>query len=113
MVEFYSGIGGMVSSFFFSGIVGNCCHNLGLLEVVDHLCFYCVDQRYSLMESGVRFEIVEAFDINDKANDVYEFNFGHRPCQVLLLLLLFNIAFLRFPNLLELDYIQEPRRNKI
>lgn len=34
------------------------------------------------MESGVRFEIVEAFDINDKANDVYELNFGHRPCQV-------------------------------
>lgn len=25
--------------------------------------------------------MVEAFDINDVANDVYEHNFGHRPCQ--------------------------------
>nr|AVY91726.1 DNA methylase [Saccharum hybrid cultivar SP80-3280] len=37
--------------------------------------------RYSLMASGVRAEVVEAFDINDVANDVYEHNFGHRPCQ--------------------------------
>lgn len=37
--------------------------------------------RYSLMASGVRTEVVEAFDINDVANDVYEHNFGHRPCQ--------------------------------
>ncbi|TVU34588.1 hypothetical protein EJB05_16425 [Eragrostis curvula] len=37
--------------------------------------------RYSLMTSGVRAEVVEAFDINDIANDVYELNFGHRPCQ--------------------------------
>uniref|UniRef100_A0A0A9E622 Si687064e06 n=1 Tax=Arundo donax TaxID=35708 RepID=A0A0A9E622_ARUDO len=37
--------------------------------------------RYSLMASGVRAEVVEAFDINDVANDVYELNFGHRPCQ--------------------------------
>jgi site-specific DNA-cytosine methylase len=34
------------------------------------------------MASGVRAEVVEAFDINDVANDVYEHNFGHRPCQV-------------------------------
>lgn len=27
-------------------------------------------------------ELVQAFDINDTANDVYEHNFGHRPCQV-------------------------------
>nr|ACF87548.1 unknown [Zea mays] len=33
------------------------------------------------MASGVRAEVVEAFDINDVANDVYEHNFGHRPCQ--------------------------------
>lgn len=33
------------------------------------------------MASGVRTEVVEAFDINDVANDVYEHNFGHRPCQ--------------------------------
>ncbi|KAM0826652.1 hypothetical protein ACQ4PT_068726 [Festuca glaucescens] len=37
--------------------------------------------RYSLASSGVRAEVVEAFDINDVANDVYERNFGHRPCQ--------------------------------
>jgi hypothetical protein len=35
-----------------------------------------------MMASGVRAEVVEAFDINDMANDVYELNFGHRPCQV-------------------------------
>jgi tRNA (cytosine38-C5)-methyltransferase len=34
------------------------------------------------MASGARAEVVEAFDINDVANDVYEHNFGHRPCQV-------------------------------
>ncbi|KAJ8751714.1 hypothetical protein K2173_025885 [Erythroxylum novogranatense] len=37
--------------------------------------------RYSLIKAGVKAEIVEAFDINDKANDVYEHNFGHRPYQ--------------------------------
>ncbi|PON57910.1 C-5 cytosine methyltransferase [Parasponia andersonii] len=37
--------------------------------------------RYSLTKAGVNAEIVEAFDINDKANDVYEYNFGHRPYQ--------------------------------
>jgi hypothetical protein len=31
------------------------------------------------MASGVRAEVVEAFDM---ANDDYELNFGHRPCQV-------------------------------
>jgi len=33
------------------------------------------------MALGARAEVVEAFDINDVANDVYEHNFGHRPCQ--------------------------------
>jgi len=33
------------------------------------------------MASGARADVVEAFDINDVANDVYEHNFGHRPCQ--------------------------------
>uniref|UniRef100_A0A6M2F9Y8 Uncharacterized protein n=1 Tax=Populus davidiana TaxID=266767 RepID=A0A6M2F9Y8_9ROSI len=37
--------------------------------------------RYSLMKAGVNAKVVEAFDINDKANDVYEYNFGHRPYQ--------------------------------
>uniref|UniRef100_A0ACD5VH86 Uncharacterized protein n=2 Tax=Avena sativa TaxID=4498 RepID=A0ACD5VH86_AVESA len=37
--------------------------------------------RYSLASSGVEAEVVEAFDINDVANDVYERNFGLRPCQ--------------------------------
>lgn len=34
------------------------------------------------MEAGVDAVVVEAFDINDVANDVYEHNFGHRPYQV-------------------------------
>lgn len=34
------------------------------------------------MKAGVNAKVVEAFDINDKANDVYEYNFGHRPYQV-------------------------------
>jgi tRNA (cytosine38-C5)-methyltransferase len=29
--------------------------------------------------------VLEAFDINDVANDVYEHNFGHRPSQVSVL----------------------------
>ncbi|CAN8252277.1 unnamed protein product [Cochlearia groenlandica] len=37
--------------------------------------------RYSLMASGVVAEVVEAFEINDVANDVYQHNFGHRPYQ--------------------------------
>ena len=42
-------------------------------------------QRYSLQESGVEAVVVEAFDINEVANDVYEHNFGHRPSQVSVL----------------------------
>lgn len=34
------------------------------------------------MASGVVVEVVEAFEINDVANDVYQHNFGHRPHQV-------------------------------
>ncbi|XP_057959292.1 tRNA (cytosine(38)-C(5))-methyltransferase 2 isoform X2 [Malania oleifera] len=37
--------------------------------------------RYSMIRAGVNAKILEAFDINDKANDVYEHNFGHRPYQ--------------------------------
>ncbi|KAI6681458.1 hypothetical protein NL676_035339 [Syzygium grande] len=37
--------------------------------------------RYSLTKAGVDAQVVEAFDINDVANDVYEHNFGHRPYQ--------------------------------
>ncbi|XP_057985628.1 tRNA (cytosine(38)-C(5))-methyltransferase 2 isoform X2 [Hevea brasiliensis] len=37
--------------------------------------------RYSLMKSNVKAEVVEAFDINNIANDVYEYSFGHRPYQ--------------------------------
>ncbi|KAM7275844.1 hypothetical protein ACFE04_017710 [Oxalis oulophora] len=37
--------------------------------------------RYSLMKAGVKADVVEAFDINDVANDVYSHNFGHRPYQ--------------------------------
>ncbi|XP_073276850.1 tRNA (cytosine(38)-C(5))-methyltransferase 2-like [Primulina huaijiensis] len=31
------------------------------------------------MKAGVNAEVVEAFDISDIANDVYEHNFGHHP----------------------------------
>lgn len=34
------------------------------------------------MKAGVNAQIVEAFEINDVANDVYQHNFGHRPFQV-------------------------------
>uniref|UniRef100_A0A5B7BQF9 Putative tRNA (Cytosine-5-)-methyltransferase-like isoform X2 n=1 Tax=Davidia involucrata TaxID=16924 RepID=A0A5B7BQF9_DAVIN len=37
--------------------------------------------RYSIMRAGVNATIVEAFDINDVANDVYQHNFRHRPYQ--------------------------------
>ncbi|WVY94300.1 hypothetical protein V8G54_033388 [Vigna mungo] len=37
--------------------------------------------RYSLMKAQVNAEVVEAFEINDTANDVYQHNFGHRPFQ--------------------------------
>ncbi|KAK3212430.1 hypothetical protein Dsin_017136 [Dipteronia sinensis] len=37
--------------------------------------------RYSLTKAGVNAQVVEAFDINDTANDVYQHNFGHRPYQ--------------------------------
>ncbi|KAL1544687.1 C-5 cytosine-specific DNA methylase [Salvia divinorum] len=37
--------------------------------------------RYSLMEAEVDAVVIEAFDINDVANDVYEHNFSHRPYQ--------------------------------
>ncbi|KAK3004853.1 hypothetical protein RJ639_018946 [Escallonia herrerae] len=37
--------------------------------------------RYSMMKAGVNATMVEAFDINDTANDVYQHNFGHRPFQ--------------------------------
>lgn len=38
--------------------------------------------RYSLLKAAVDATVVEAFDINDVANDVYQHNFGHRPFQV-------------------------------
>ncbi|XP_059275072.1 tRNA (cytosine(38)-C(5))-methyltransferase 2 isoform X2 [Lycium ferocissimum] len=37
--------------------------------------------RYSLLKADVNATVVEAFDINDLANDVYQHNFGHRPFQ--------------------------------
>lgn len=40
--------------------------------------------RYSLINAAVNAVVLEAFDINDVANDVYEHNFGHRPHQVLV-----------------------------
>lgn len=37
--------------------------------------------RYSVERAGVEAKMVEAFDINNVANDVYQHNFGHRPFQ--------------------------------
>ncbi|KAH9289696.1 hypothetical protein KI387_033813, partial [Taxus chinensis] len=37
--------------------------------------------RFSLKQSGIRATVVEAFDINNIANEVYRHNFGHSPCQ--------------------------------
>ncbi|PIA65495.1 hypothetical protein AQUCO_00100773v1 [Aquilegia coerulea] len=37
--------------------------------------------RYSIIRAGIEATMVEAFDINDKANDVYQHNFRHRPYQ--------------------------------
>lgn len=37
--------------------------------------------RYSLVKAQVNAEVVEAFEINDTANDVYQHNFAHRPYQ--------------------------------
>ncbi|KAK2999531.1 hypothetical protein RJ639_023630 [Escallonia herrerae] len=37
------------------------------------------------MKAGVNATMVEAFDISDTANDVYQHNFGHRPFQVYML----------------------------
>lgn len=37
--------------------------------------------RYSLLKAAVNATVVEAFDINDVANDVYQHNFAHRPFQ--------------------------------
>ncbi|XP_010519930.1 PREDICTED: DNA (cytosine-5)-methyltransferase [Tarenaya hassleriana] len=37
--------------------------------------------RYSLTAAGVAADVIDAFDINDVANDVYQHNFAHRPYQ--------------------------------
>ena len=51
-----------------------------------------------MSRAGVNAEIVEAYDTNDKANDVYPYNFGHRPYQVFL----FIYSFFFFLNLLKM-----------
>lgn len=33
------------------------------------------------MKAQVNAQVMEAFEINDRANDVYQHNFGHRPYQ--------------------------------
>ncbi|CAI8592528.1 unnamed protein product [Vicia faba] len=37
--------------------------------------------RYSLMKAQVEAQVIEAFEINNIANDVYQHNFSHRPYQ--------------------------------
>ncbi|XP_015968902.1 tRNA (cytosine(38)-C(5))-methyltransferase 2-like [Arachis duranensis] len=36
---------------------------------------------HTKLRAEVKAQVVEAFEINDRANDVYEHNFGHRPYQ--------------------------------
>ncbi|KAG2590046.1 hypothetical protein PVAP13_5NG312300 [Panicum virgatum] len=81
VLEFYSGIGGMVVLSTLA-LFPDSPHDLSNLAAarVSAPYSFC-SQRYSLMALGARAEVVEAFDINDVANDVYEHNFGHRPCQ--------------------------------
>jgi len=73
VLEFYSGIGGMVCTSSTKASL------FGSISVLMVLVFV---QRYSLMKAQVNAEVVEAFEINDTANDVYQHNFGHRPFQV-------------------------------
>ena len=35
--------------------------------------------HYALLQAAPQAHVVQAFDINEIANDVYEHNFGHRP----------------------------------
>ncbi|KAL5057636.1 hypothetical protein RYX36_029240, partial [Vicia faba] len=42
--------------------------------------------RYSLMKAQVEEQVIEAFEINNIANDVYQHNFSHRPYQILELI---------------------------
>ncbi|RRT61799.1 hypothetical protein BHE74_00044475 [Ensete ventricosum] len=53
------------------------CHCWRILEFYSGIG----GMRYSLLRAGIRGRVVEAFDINNIANDVYEHNFGHRPFQ--------------------------------
>jgi len=35
--------------------------------------------HYALLQAAPHAQVVRAFDINEVANDVYEYNFGQRP----------------------------------
>lgn len=80
ILEFYSGIGGMVVLLPLL-FTSNRIKFRVRVRVFANPRLYL--QRYSLMRAGINGEVIEAFDINDTANDVYELNFGHRPFQVL------------------------------
>lgn len=49
------------------------------------------------MASGMQAKVVEAFDINDIANNVYEHNFNHHPYPVLSTLTQ-NLTLFRSPK---------------
>jgi len=40
------------------------------------------------MKAQVNAEVIEAFEINNIANDVYQHNFSHRPYQVYMCMLI-------------------------
>lgn len=91
ILEFYSGIGGMVVLLPLL-FTSNRIKFRVRVRVFANPRLYL--QRYSLMRAGINGEVIEAFDINDTANDVYELNFGHRPFQVLNLSMNFT-AYIR------------------
>lgn len=85
VLEFYSGIGGMV--ILLSTLLNTTpppppAPQPSLYIIIVILVWVLLLQRYSIIKAGVNATMVQAFDINDVANDVYQHNFGHRPHQV-------------------------------
>lgn len=74
-------------------------HGMFIIYTSNYFCFnfhffnalFVFVQRYSLMKAQVNAQVLEAFEINDTANDVYQHNFAHRPYQVCFFLLFYWI----------------------
>lgn len=108
ILEFYSGIGAMVGSktlYSSAPIFFIVYSSLRLIPIPR--------QRYSLMRAGVRGRMVEAFDINNIANDVYEHNFGHRPFQVSFISLILHLTEHLPLSILSLTLAPPPTRQQL